>query len=46
MAGNHLLPATPAISNPDHYDLPVNASRHPIMLGGRKVRKHIFCDAI
>ena len=32
--GNHLLPATPAVSNPQHYDMPVNASRHPITLGG------------
>lgn len=34
--GNHMLPATPAISNPA-YDNPVNASRHPITVGGRKV---------
>ena len=32
--GNHLLPATPAINNPQ-YDLPVNATRHPITVGGR-----------
>ena len=31
---NHLLPATPAVSNPDHYDMPVNATRHPITMGG------------
>ena len=35
--GNHLLPATPAVSNPLHYDMPVNATRHPVLLGGRKV---------
>ena len=31
--GNHMLPATPAINNPA-YDNPVNASRHPIRIGG------------
>lgn len=35
--GNHLLPATPAISNPLHYDMPVNATRHPVLLGGHEV---------
>jgi hypothetical protein len=35
--GNHLLPATPAISNPLHYDMPVNATRHPVLLRGHKV---------
>jgi len=34
--GNHLLPATPAINNPN-FDNPVNATRHPISLGGHKV---------
>ena len=35
--GNHLLPATPSINNPAS-DLPVNATRHPITIGGgRKV---------
>jgi hypothetical protein len=34
--GNHLLPATPAINNPD-FDLPVNATRHPLIVGGHKV---------
>ena len=34
--GNHMLPATPAINNPN-YDNPVNATRHPIMVGGHKV---------
>ena len=33
--GNHLLPATPAINDPA-YDNPVNATRHPITVGGRK----------
>ena len=33
--GNHLLPATPAINNPA-YDLPVNATRHPITINGSK----------
>eukprot|EP00035_Acanthoeca_spectabilis_P008531 m.155290 g.155290 ORF g.155290 m.155290 type:complete len:520 (+) comp14402_c0_seq2:27-1586(+) len=33
---NHLLPATPAINNPA-YDNPVNATRHAVSLGGRKV---------
>ena len=33
--GNHMLPATPA-ANP-HYDLPVNATRHSITVGGHKV---------
>lgn len=31
--GNHMLPATPAINNPN-FDNPVNASRHPITIGG------------
>jgi len=31
--GNHMLPATPAINNPA-YDNPVNATRHPISVGG------------
>ena len=34
--GNHLLPATPAVSNPA-FDLPVNATRHPITIGGHRV---------
>ena len=34
--GNHLLPATPAINNPN-YDNPVNATRHPLTVGGHKV---------
>eukprot|EP00937_MAST-01D_sp_MAST-1D-sp2_P005671 g5671.t1 len=32
---NHLLVAGPAVSNPA-YDNPVNASRHPIRIAGRK----------
>jgi len=31
--GNHMLPATPAINNPN-YDNPVNATRHSIAVGG------------
>lgn len=34
--GNHMLPATPAINNPAH-DNPVNATKHPITMGGHKV---------
>ena len=34
--GNHMLPATPAINNPA-YDNPVNATRHPISVGGHAV---------
>jgi len=34
--GNHLLPADPAINNPA-YDNPVNATRHAILIGGKKV---------
>ena len=30
---NHLLPASPAINNPA-YDNPVNATRHPLRIGG------------
>jgi hypothetical protein len=33
--GNHMLPATPAINDPA-YDNPVNATRHPITVGGKK----------
>ena len=33
---NHLLPATPAINNPN-FDNPVNATRHPVSVGGHKV---------
>lgn len=33
--GNHMVPATPAINNPA-YDNPVNATRHPIRIGGVK----------
>lgn len=34
--GNHLLISTPAINNPA-YNNPVNATRHPISMKGRKV---------
>jgi hypothetical protein len=34
--GNHLLPATPAINNPD-FDNPVNATRHRIVVSGHAV---------
>lgn len=34
--GNHLLPADPAINNPNS-DNPVNATRHPVYVGGHKV---------
>ena len=34
--GNHLLPATPAINNHD-YDHAVNATRHPLTVGGHRV---------
>jgi hypothetical protein len=33
--GNHLLVSTPAINNPA-YNNPVNATRHPIKVGGHK----------
>lgn len=33
---NHLLPATPAINNPS-FDNPVNATRHPVSVGGHTV---------
>jgi hypothetical protein len=39
--GNHLLPADPGINNPA-YDLPVNATRHPITVGGHKVYGAFF----
>ena len=39
--GNHLLPATPAINN-QNYDNPVNASRHPITVGGKKAYSAYF----
>ena len=39
--GNHLLPATPAINNPE-ADNPVNATRHPLMVGGHKVYGAFF----
>ena len=39
--GNHLLPATPAINNPQ-FDNPVNATRHPLMVGGHKVYGAFF----
>ena len=33
--GNHMLPATPAVNDPA-YDNPVNATRHPVRIGGVK----------
>jgi hypothetical protein len=38
---NHMLPATPAINNPN-YDNPVNATRHPITIGGHAVYGAFF----
>ena len=39
--GNHLSVAGPAINNPN-FDNPVNASRHPVTVGGHKVYGAMF----